>query len=81
MKRGSHVSIRHPDAVRIYQAMIDERKTPIVIPDFRAPDNIRLGISPLYNTFEDVWKAINLIENIVEEELFLKYPQEIKGVT
>jgi hypothetical protein len=49
-RRGAHVSIRHPEADRLMQALI-ERK---VIPDFRAPDSIRLGLSPLTTSFEDV---------------------------
>lgn len=44
-RRGSHVSIHHPDGYRINRALIEEMK---VIPDFREPDDIRLGLAPLY---------------------------------
>ena len=39
--RGSHISIRHEEGYRINRALIDEMN---VIPDFREPDNIRLGL-------------------------------------
>jgi kynureninase len=49
--RGSHVSLRHPEGYRINRAMIEPGNGKVrVIPDFRTPDNIRLGIAPLYNT-------------------------------
>ena len=40
-QRGSHVTLRHADAYRIDRAMIERMK---VIPDFRTPDNIRMGL-------------------------------------
>jgi kynureninase len=43
-RRGSHVSLRHPEGYRITRALIEEMQ---VIPDFREPDNIRLGLAPL----------------------------------
>ena len=46
-RRGSHVSLRHPEGYRINRALIEEMG---VIPDFREPDNIRLGIAPIYTT-------------------------------
>jgi kynureninase len=80
-RRGSHISIRHPEARRIIQAMTDENNETIVIPDFREPDNIRLGISPLYNTFTEIWKAIEIIENIAVHKRYLNYNPQIRGVT
>ncbi len=55
-RRGSQISLRHPEGYRINRALIEELKT---IPDFREPDNIRLGFAPLYVSFEDVWQAID----------------------
>jgi kynureninase len=46
-QRGGHVSIRHPESYRIYQALTQELK---LTPDFREPDNIRLGFAPLYTS-------------------------------
>lgn len=77
--RGSHISIRHPEAFKIVKAMTDEKNNIVVIPDFREPDNIRLGLSPLYTTFEELWLTVNRIEEIVLTKEYQKY-QEIKSV-
>jgi kynureninase len=69
--RGSHVSLRHPHGYQINRALIEEME---VIPDFREPDNIRLGLAPLYTTFADVWQVIERIRLVVEEERYLHYP-------
>ena len=60
-RRGSHVSLRHAEGYRISQAMIQASPPTLrVIPDFRAPDNIRLGIAPLYTSFTDIYHALKL---------------------
>lgn len=69
-RRGSHVSLGHVDGLRIDLALIEEMK---VLPDFRAPDNIRLGIAPLYTQFVDVWTAVNRLRRVVEERIYEKY--------
>lgn len=80
--RGSHVALRHPEAFRICQAMIFPADNNVkVIPDFREPDNIRLGVAPLYNSYEEMYLAIERIERIVEEKLYLNYSGERAGVT
>ena len=61
--RGSHVSLSHPDAWPIDRAVIEIGK---VVPDFRAPDNLRFGLAPLYNSHLDVHTAIQRIKGIVE---------------
>ncbi len=68
--RGSHVSIGHEDALRIDLAMINDVN---VLPDFRPPDNIRLGITPLYTSFEDIWTAVHRIHRVMAEKLYQKY--------
>ena len=50
-RRGAHVAVRHPDARRLCPELIAAG----VVPDFREPDSIRLGLSPLTTTFTDVW--------------------------
>jgi len=55
--RGAHVSIRRPDARDLTRRMIAAG----VIPDFRAPDSIRLGLSPLTTSFTDVHRAMERI--------------------
>jgi kynureninase len=49
-RRGSHVAIRHPAAAALCERLMEGG----VIPDFRAPDSIRLGMSPLTTSFRDV---------------------------
>ena len=77
-RRGSHISIRHEEGYRINRAMIEEMN---VIPDFRAPDNIRLGFAPLYSSFADVWEGFNRIRKVVEEKRFETYPKQKLTVT
>jgi kynureninase len=83
-KRGSHVSLRHPEAYRICRALIDPQPgdtSLIVIPDFRAPDNIRLGIAPLYTSFNDIYRALNRLKEIVENEIYQNYSASKLKVT
>jgi kynureninase len=61
--RGSHVSLRHDEAWPICRALIERAA---VIPDFRGPDSIRLGVAPLYTRFVDVWDAIERLRGLVE---------------
>jgi len=77
-QRGSHVSIRHSDGYRINRALIEEMN---VIPDFREPDNLRLGLAPLYTSFGEVWQGVDRIRRVVEEKRYEKYPQEKLTVT
>lgn len=76
--RGSHVSIGHEEGLRIDRALIDEMK---VLPDFRYPDNIRLGIAPSYTTFAEIHEAVMRIRQVVADRLYEKYPMERPEVT
>jgi kynureninase len=69
-QRGSHISIRHPDGYRINRALIEEMN---VIPDFREPDNIRLGFAPLYTSFTEIWEGFDRIRRVMEEKVYEKY--------
>ena len=60
-KRGSQISLRHPEAYAVMQAMIARG----VIGDFRQPDIIRLGLTPLYLRFEDVYRAAEILGDII----------------
>jgi kynureninase len=62
-QRGSHISFRHPHAFEVCQALIDVG----VIGDFRAPDVIRFGLTPLYLGFEDLCEAVDRLGLILEE--------------
>jgi kynureninase len=61
-RRGSHIAFRHPHAFEICQALISVG----VMGDFRAPDIIRFGLTPLYLRFEDVWTAAERCREIVD---------------
>jgi kynureninase len=76
--RGSHLSIRHADGYRINRALIEEMN---VIPDFRAPDNLRLGFAPLYTSFAEVWEGFARIKRVMEEKRYDKYPKQKLTVT
>ena len=81
-ERGSHISIQHAEGYRINRTMIepfDGSKS--IIPDFRPPNNIRLGIAPLYNTFQELYETVIRIKQIVEEKQFEKYSAEKLNVT
>ncbi len=81
-QRGSHLSLRHPEAFRISQALIDpEIGNFQVIPDFREPDNIRLGITPLYTTYEEIYLAVQEMRMIIEEGLYKNISGERGAVT
>ncbi|MBT8216514.1 MAG: kynureninase, partial [Acidimicrobiia bacterium] len=76
-QRGSHVALRHDDAYRISQAMIARH----VVPDFRAPDVIRLGLSPLTTRFVDLATATDRIVALVTSGEHLDIPDERGRVT
>jgi kynureninase len=59
--RGSQVSFTHPDAYPVTQALIERG----VIGDFRAPDTLRFGFTPLYLGFEDAWRAADVLCDIL----------------
>jgi kynureninase len=62
-RRGSHVALAHADGWRISQALIDVAR---VVPDFRAPDRLRLGPAPIATRFVDVWDALDRLRRLVE---------------
>ena len=77
-RRGSHISIGHDEGWRINQAFIHDTH---VLPDFRAPDNLRLGIAPLYTTFVDLHTAVMRLRNLVANKVYEKYDVERTAVT
>jgi kynureninase len=60
-RRGGHVSIRHPDANRLTGELIARD----VIPDFRAPDSVRFGLSPLTTSFADVCQGLAALRDLL----------------
>ncbi|MFQ5535316.1 MAG: kynureninase [Sphingomonadales bacterium] len=60
-QRGSQVSLRHREGYAIMQALIARG----VIGDFRAPDILRFGITPLYLRYTDIWDAVSILRDIM----------------
>ena len=77
-RRGSHISLRHLEGYRINRAMIEEMN---ILPDFREPDNLRLGLAPLYTRFVDIWEGVDRIRRVVAQNLYKKYPSDRQTVT
>ena len=77
-RRGSHVSVRHPHGYQINRALIEAMQ---VLPDFREPDNIRLGLAPLYTSFVNVWQAVDRLRRVVEEGIYERHSAERLAVT
>jgi kynureninase len=61
-QRGSQVSFSHPNGYAIMRALIDRN----IIGDFRAPDILRFGFTPLYTRYEDMWTAVEALSSIME---------------
>jgi len=62
-RHGSQLCLSHPDAYAIMQALIDRR----VIGDFRAPDILRFGITPLTLSYAELWDAAAALGAIMAE--------------
>ena len=60
-RRGSHVTVRHPDARAVTQRLVERG----VVPDFREPDLIRLGLSPLSTSFAELAAATQILTEVV----------------
>lgn len=71
-ERGGHIALSHPEAARICKALKDEG----VVPDFRAPNIIRLAPVALYTSFEDVEQTVETLKKIMAEELYKNYSNE-----
>jgi kynureninase len=62
-KRGGHITLTHPEAKLISQALREQAK---VIPDYREPSSIRLAISPLATTYREVFDGFSRLRKLVE---------------
>lgn len=62
--RGSHISFRHPHAYQLSQALIARG----VIGDFRDPDVLRFGLTPLYLSHDDVWRAGDILREVIDTD-------------
>lgn len=67
--RGGHLFLVHDEAARICKTL----KEYGVVPDFRAPNGIRLAPVALYNSFEEVWQSVQILKDIVTNKTYEKY--------
>lgn len=75
--RGGHLTMEHPQAWQISQAM----RAAGVVPDYRTPNRVRLGFAPLYNTFDEVRVGFDRIRLLVESGAHDKYAATPSRVT
>jgi len=81
-RRGSHISLKHPEGYRICQALIHPKNSDLkIIPDFREPDNIRFGITPLYTSFSDIRKTVFRLKEIIATREYEGFSATRKVVT
>jgi kynureninase len=76
-RRGAHVTLYHPRAWQVCQAL----KAARVIPDFRVPDRLRLGLAPLYTRFVDVHSGLSRLRELVVAGAHESYPSRPEGIT
>jgi kynureninase len=76
-RRGSHVTLAHPQAWQLTQALLERH----VVPDFRTPDRLRLGPAPLYTRFVDVWDAMARLHAVLTDGAHERYSAERARVT
>ncbi|MBV2129865.1 kynureninase [Arsukibacterium indicum] len=74
-ERGSQLAYQHPDAYALCQALISHG----VIADFRAPNILRLGITPLYLRYVDIWQAVTTLAELVASNEYLKPQYAVKN--
>ena len=77
-KRGAQLSFSHPSAYAVSRAWIEEG----VIADFRAPNILRVGFSPMILSVEDIDLAVKKLIAVIQSRTFLKKKfQEKQRVT
>lgn len=75
-QRGSQISFRHPDGYAIMQALISRG----VIGDFRAPDILRFGLTPLYIGERDIVAAVDIMADVMIGRLWDSPQYRTKGL-
>lgn len=74
-RRGGHVSLEHEEAVRISRAL----KEAGIIPDFRAPNILRLAPVAFYTTYVEVWESVQILKTIMHTRTYEKFENK-RGV-
>ncbi|MDQ1003265.1 kynureninase [Neobacillus niacini] len=72
VRRGGHVSLEHKEAARICKALKENG----IIPDFRAPNIIRLAPVALYTSYSEVWEVVQILKKIMKERQYEKFANE-----
>ena len=73
--RGSQVSFHHESGLPVMQALISRG----VIGDYRAPGNMRFGVTPLYLRYTDIWDAVEILWNVLETGVWREPEFNIRG--
>lgn len=68
-RRGGHVALEHVEAARVCEAL----KESGVVPDFRAPNVVRLAPVALYTSYVDVWRTVQALKEIMAEKRYEKF--------
>lgn len=76
-RRGGHVTLHHPQAWQITQALLAAQ----VVPDFRTPNRLRIGLAPLYTSFADVHEGFRRLREIMRSASHDDFPAERARVT
>lgn len=73
-QRGSHLTLSHEESWRICQCLQHPKPNrPTIIVDFRPDRFLRIGITPLYTRFEDLWLTAKRLKEIVSTEEYLNH--------
>jgi kynureninase len=62
-RRGGHVGVHHPDARALHSQLVDRK----IVVDYRDPDVLRFGLSPLTTRFVDVFDAMTALSDLVNK--------------
>ena len=76
-RRGAHVTLHHPDAWQLSQALIKAG----IIGDYRTPDRLRLGPAPIITRFTEVWDALDALRRIAADQSYADVAAERGRVT
>ncbi len=80
--RGSHITISHKESWRISKCLSSpKRKNKNILVDFRPDKFIRISLTPLYTSFEDIYNLTYRLFNIIEEEEYLEHSSNKPTVT
>jgi kynureninase len=72
LRRGGHVSLEHKEAARICKALKENG----IIPDFRAPNIMRLAPVALYTSYYEVWETVQVLKKIMIEKQYENFKNE-----